>query len=128
MQFFNHFIVSRLNRATLLFWVPLKGIGFIFLMKLRDTMIIFDIFFYSFSLSIIDFLDLSKMLHIEFVPHLLSDDISWSGVNHQCLHFIFINSKQSHNFIVSALTIDFQTNSYIFSKWQLGGVWVGKSF
>ena len=62
--------------------LPVKSHSFVFLMYIIDWTIGLQIFGDMFSLSIIDFLDLSKMLHVHFISHLSLNHISWSWVHH----------------------------------------------
>ena len=76
----NYFSMDSLvlvdNIHLTLLVLPVKSHSFVFLMYIIDGTIGLQIFGDVFSLSIVDLLDLSKVLHVHFISHLSLNHIS----------------------------------------------------
>lgn len=55
-------------------------------MEFIDAPVILDVPRDLFGFAVTDFLDLSQMAHVHFVPHLGRHDVAGSGVYHRPLH------------------------------------------
>lgn len=88
LQFSIHFLVVMFDFIEGELLLPVKSLIFSFLVKLIDAVIMFDVFAYSFRLSIVDFLYFSQMFQVHFVSHLCKNDVCGSRVYHWSFHWL----------------------------------------
>lgn len=78
LDFFHfpaHAIVHLFDQDLFLLGLPFEGIFLMFMMQVIDASIGLDIMVNFIRLAIIDFLNLSQMLHIHLISHLIIHDI-----------------------------------------------------
>ncbi len=80
LHFSLHLNIELLDQCILLLIMPMVSVCLMLVMKIIYTMIRFHIICYLLSLAIINLLNLSKMLHIELILHLMFNNaggIQW---------------------------------------------------
>jgi hypothetical protein len=81
-------LVLSLDIAFFLLTVPLKGIAFVLVMQIIDTLVIANSPHDIISLPVAYLFDLPQMLHVQLVSHYLGNDASAFRVYHQSFHWL----------------------------------------